>query len=217
MAGRERAWAALVLGAPLAQRSSLTTISDVLVKSLVGQEAGDSVLRRSVSAALAVGSRRSHRGSGGNGGMGRQGMRRRAGMASDARTQSNDAVSVEDTDGVGARDVSKGAEVPFRVPVLEEERLRGGEEVDDSSYNIVVRWCEGRGERGPADIVASCNFEGPGRGRGAGTWQPSCESPVEEMSGRVHVWPSALVSVATLCLFAEGASSDNVMGMGEEN
>ena len=60
-------------------------------------------------------------------------MRRRAGRASDARTQSNDAVSVEDTDGVGARDVSKGAEVPFRVQVLEEEGLRGGEEVDDSS------------------------------------------------------------------------------------
>ena len=62
-----------MLGAPLAQRSSLTTISDVLVKSLVGQEAGDSVLRRIVSAALAVGSRRSHGGSGGSGGMGSKG------------------------------------------------------------------------------------------------------------------------------------------------
>ena len=70
---RERAWGGLVLGAPLAQRSSLTTISDVLVKSLVVQEAGDSMLRRSVSAALAVGSRRSHRGSGGNGGLGGKG------------------------------------------------------------------------------------------------------------------------------------------------
>ena len=125
-----------------------------------------------------------------------------------------DAVSVEDTDGVGARDVSKGAEVPFRVPVLEEERQRG-EEVDDSRYNIVVRWCEGRGERGPADIVANCNFEGPGHGRGRdlATLKRVARGGDKSKGSCLAV---GLVSVATLCLFAESASSDNVMGISEE-
>ena len=117
--------------------------------------------------------------------------------------------------------MASGQETPAKVQrspssVLEEERLRGGQEVDDSSFYIVVRWCEGRGERGPADIVASCNFEGPGHGRGQGPGNPQASGPWKRrvegfMSGR-----RPRVCGHFVPFFAEGASSDDVMGMGEE-